>query len=274
MDDPMYHQPPPPPPSNTYRPPPAPPVYRGQQVARFDSPSSPKVANEDALPAMPSWDNAVTRKVEDTSPRDDMEMEPLNPAQHRARSPASPLYADPLRRTPSPARPGYAMTSPVPVNSYNTGYRGYDDQSSYSPRSPTIASPAPFSAYDQQQPYKDYAFANPYQSRTGTPATAYSQPHYTPMPAAVSPAPMTPYAPLRQPSPASFQPSLQPSVQPPSYTTQPPYRGMSPTLPTSPPPPFASTPAFTSHEIVNDPGRPPSLLQSGRKPVPDSYRDV
>lgn len=264
----MYHQPPPPPPSNTYRPPPAPPVYRGAQVARFDNPSSPKIANEDALPAMPSWDTAVTKKVEDTSPREDMEMEPLNPAQHRARSPASPMYADPLQRTRSPASPMYAghAVTPVPVNSYSPAYRGFDDQSSYSPRPPTTASPGPLSPYDQ--PYRDYAVGNPYQSRTGTPATAYSQSRYSPMPTAISPSDMHSYAPFqRQPSPAS----IQPSIQPPSYTMQPPYRGMSP-VPTSPPPPFSSTPA--SHEVINDPGRPPSLLQSGRRPVPKSYRDV
>lgn len=250
LDDPVYHQPPPPPPINPYQPP-APPAYRGAQVARFDSPApkSPTV-NEDALPAMPTWDSAVSRRVEDTSPRDDMEMEPLNPAQHRQPSP----------------RP-----TPTPSTTYRPGYRGIDDHSAYSPRSPTIPSPAPFSPYEQQ-PYRD--MGNPYPSRTATPGTVYSQsvysqPTYNPMP---TPAPlpeMPRYTPFqRQPSPVS----IPPSIQPPSYTIQPPYRGMSPAIPTSPPPSFSSTPA--PHEAVNDPGRPPSLLQSGRKPVPNSYRDI
>ena len=67
--------------NNAYKPP-APPTYtyRGAQVARFDNPSTPTMNkfNEDALPEMPTWDHAKTRRIEDNSgPRaEDMDMEP------------------------------------------------------------------------------------------------------------------------------------------------------------------------------------------------------
>ena len=61
-------------------------------------------------------------------------------------------------------------------------------------------------------------------------------------------------------------------AMPPSFNTEPVYRDMSPSIPSSPPPPFTSSPA--PHETVQDSGRPPTLLQSGRKPVPNSFRDV
>jgi len=50
--------------------------YRGAQTATFDAPTKPAAAaryNEDALPAMPSWDHAQSRHVED-----DVEMEKLD----------------------------------------------------------------------------------------------------------------------------------------------------------------------------------------------------
>lgn len=245
LDDPEYYQPPPPPPGNTYRPPPGPPAYRGAQVARFDNSSSSGTTpvNEDALPEMPSWSNARTRRVEDDSQQEDMEMEPLNPAHNRAASPARPNM------------------TPVPATTY-ANYRGLDDQSSYTPRSPTVPttspSPAPFSPYDVGQQYSDYPYGNPYQSRTATPAappyTTAPQP-YTPMPMAVSsPSEMSRYSPFqRQPSPGVMQP-------------QPPYRGLSPGIPTSSPPP-AFTPAPGPYEVSDPAGRPPSLLQSGPKPA-------
>lgn len=212
-------------------------------------------------------------------------MEPLNPAH--------------THRSPSPGRP-----SPVPTPAL-PGYRGFDNESSYTPRSPTLPSPGPMSPYDHHQPYRDHAFANPYQSRTGTPAAYTPQPqHYNPSaprPAA-SPVDMPRYSPYGQPSPGfpfrqpspGIMPVRQPSPgvmpvrqhspgivpyrqpspgsvnPPPSFATNPPYRGMSPSIPTSPPPPFVSAPASET----NEPGRPPSLLQSGRRPVPNSYRDV
>lgn len=81
-----YQQPPPQPyPYNQYQSPMPPQYgntgyvgyggYRGPQTATFDVPSKKGAGyNEDALPAMPSWDNAASRHVED----DDVEMEKLD----------------------------------------------------------------------------------------------------------------------------------------------------------------------------------------------------
>lgn len=49
-------------------------AYRGPQTATFDAPTKDGKYNEDALPAMPSWDQAHSRHVQD----EDMEMEKLN----------------------------------------------------------------------------------------------------------------------------------------------------------------------------------------------------
>jgi hypothetical protein len=59
--------------------------YRGPQTATFDAPTKQGAAtgyNEDALPAMPSWDQAQSRHVHD----EDVEMEKLdqNTAQHES----------------------------------------------------------------------------------------------------------------------------------------------------------------------------------------------
>lgn len=82
---PPYYQSPPPF-SQPYQSPYVPPVFRGPQVAQFDSPARstahtpPHEVNEDALPAMPTWNESVTRRVEDTSDphHDDMELAPLS----------------------------------------------------------------------------------------------------------------------------------------------------------------------------------------------------
>ena len=51
--------------------------YTGPQTARFDAPSNKKnTYNEDALPAMPSWDQAQSHRIEDHE--HDVEMEKLN----------------------------------------------------------------------------------------------------------------------------------------------------------------------------------------------------
>ncbi|GAD93657.1 hypothetical protein NFIA_053910 [Paecilomyces variotii No. 5] len=83
-DDPSYHRPPPPP-SQPYQAPAAP-AYRGAeptskvaQFAQFETPS--KKVDDDALPPMPSWETAMTRKIEDTTPQsEDVEMDQLKPS--------------------------------------------------------------------------------------------------------------------------------------------------------------------------------------------------
>jgi hypothetical protein len=292
--------------NDPYRPPPGPPVYRGAQVsapqvsapqvARFDSPTSPAAAkvNEDALPAMPSWNDAVTRRVEDDTPQDAMEMEPLNPAHQdhqRVQSPGrfnSPgqMGVPPIRTQTS--SPGYFhASSPYDEErQYNHGSSGPYNQGTTSPynRANQHGSSGPYnqgttSPYDRANqhgssgPYNQsttspYDRANDYTPRSFSrpmprnQAPYPSQTQYSTMPTALSPSTETPrHLPYRQPSPGM---SSMPS--PPSY------RGYSPNPPTSPPPPFSATNPVPLE--VSDPGRPPSILQSGRKPVANSYRDV
>ncbi|KAL4797689.1 hypothetical protein BDV19DRAFT_387118 [Aspergillus venezuelensis] len=362
-DDP-YHQPPPmpaamPPVNNTYnnsyetgfqggyQTPQAPPTYRGAQVARFDTPSSPGLSkmNEDALPAMPTWEQGVNRRVEDTSPQpDSVEMEPLRPPQ-RTPSATAGGYMAPPQRTPSansggymappqgtPSAPragpnGYMRPPPIRTNmqnDYSPDPHGYDEPNPYDyhgqttgviGHSPYDNSPYDHSPYDQ--PYRDQSPGGDFHAMS-PPDHAYSTGPQYPVGIAVSPttemnrpvpfrqaSPGLPYRqaspgpgvpfrtnspavpPFRQASPGSVvpfcsnspavggvppfrQPSpgfSQPSTQPPSYRA---YSPASATAsPSSPPPPFTTVP-----QEVSDPGRPPSLLQSGRKPAPNSFRDV
>lgn len=311
---------PPPPANEPFKPSPSPATgYRGAQVARFDAPSSPSHGkfNEDALPAMPSWDNAVTRRVEDSDPHSDaMEMEPLNAAnQPPQRAPSAPRPSAGGFNGPSfngsdyghdyhdggyhggPAGshgPGYMGVPPGRTGTSSSFYpesRAPDIPRAYTPHSPGVGSPAPMHAYDQQ-PYHDFSpasGANPWNARSPAPRAYTPQPQYMAMGPAMSPAAEVPRPiPYRQPSPGFGQAPMGQAFSPvdgprpipyrqpsPGFTQAPQapiYGAMSPSLPSSPPPPFTSTAA--PYEVTADPGRPPSLLQSGRKPAPNSYRDV
>ncbi|KAH8427808.1 uncharacterized protein LDX57_005513 [Aspergillus melleus] len=319
-----YNQPPPmqPPPmqppapvNDPYKPSPSPATgYRGAQVARFDSPSSPGHSkfNEDALPAMPSWDNAVTRRVEDSDPHSDaMEMEPLNAAnQPPHRTPSAPRpnaggysgagyngsdygsdYNDGGYNGGGRHGPGYMGVTPVRTggpSGFHPESRAHDIPRAYTPQSPAVGSPAPMHPYEQQ-PYHDYSpanGANPWNSVSPAPRAYTPQPQYMATGPAMSPSAEAPRPiPYRQPSPGFAQAPMGHSISPmdgprpipyrqpsPGFNQAPVYQAMSPSIPSSPPPPFTSTAA--PHEMTADPGRPPSLLQSGRKPAPNSYRDV
>ncbi|KAJ5179831.1 hypothetical protein N7492_003041 [Penicillium capsulatum] len=207
------------------------------------------------------------------------------------RSPGPAAAMDPYgRRSPGPAvaMDPYGRRSPGPAAIYTGAPDPYAP-----PRSPGLASPvgAP-SPYDNQpyhqQSYDDYGHnnANQYHAVSSpSPVAAYNPANtYSPVPMALSPS----SEPRHTPAPvAGFQrqPSFGSSQYPPSYTTQPPYRGVSPAIPSSPPPAFqAYTPAENTHEYggtaheygtaisTADPSRdrPPSLLQSGRKPGPNT----
>ncbi|KKK22141.1 hypothetical protein ARAM_007172 [Aspergillus rambellii] len=265
QDDPYSRQPPPMVPPNhgyqnpQFQAPQAPPMYRGpQQVARFDAPPSPGVSkgNEDALPAMPSWDKAVTRRIEDPNPHSDVvEMEPLNlmdPGPHRTPS-ASRLNGVGGYMGPPPIRTGTSNGVRANPQPYEHPQNPYDYRSHEAGRNPGLP-------YDQ--PYRDYSPGNTMYSMS-PPPNAHA-PHQQQYGAAISPSTeMNRPIPYRQPSPGI------------SYTqTQPPsYRGMFPGVPSSPPPPFSTHSNYEPYE-PHDQGRPPSILQSGRRPVPNSYRDV
>ncbi|OOQ84405.1 hypothetical protein PEBR_30380 [Penicillium brasilianum] len=233
---------------------------------------------------------------------------PTDPYARRSPGPAAALAAvqDPYgRRSPgmaTPARaadpyarrsPGpqammdpYGRRSPGPAAAYGAA------QDPYARRSPALASPvsAP-SQYDQhsynqqgydyqhqQQPYDEYpngTGAGGYHAVTSQSPLSY-QPQtttYNAMPASYSTSPEHAHN-----SPAGFQrqPSFGSSQYPPTYTSH----------PASPPPPFQSTAGseYGAHEyaagvglaVGGEPGRerPPSLLQSGRRPAPGTYRAV
>ena len=321
FDDPPFHQhQPPPAPTPVYQAPPAPPSYRGaQQTAHFDAPKSPAAhVNEDALPEMPTWAGAVDKHVEDSNHYDDVEMEPLNPP-NRNQGAGTPgaVYSDyspnpamgaaaagyrgfgptdpRARRSPgpraalNPVQDPYGRRSPGMSPSAPTAGYGAAAYDPYGSRSPTSPADAPaHNPYDQQQ-YQDsyvahsYGAANGYHAvTTPSPVAAY-RPHtnYSPVPMAFSPSSEIDHAAAGPTSGFQRQPSFGSSQYPPTYTSQPPYRGFSPGASSTPPPAF-SAPSPSEYTTYNphantipipepDNTRPPSLLQSGRKPTVNAY---
>jgi hypothetical protein len=217
----------------------------------------------------------------------------VDPYGRRSPALASPSAAavDPYnRRSPGPnaAIDPYARRSPGPAAAYAAA------QDPYGRRSPGLTSPvgAPMasSPYEHQpyhQPYDNYNSGGYHAVTSPSPVAAYKPPtNYSPVPMA-----FTPGTESRSQTPGfTRQPSFGSSQYPPTYTSQPPFRGASPSVPGSPPPPFQSqapseyTPYGAhaqeqSHEYgvaVSEPSRdrPPSLLVSGRKPAPNTFRDV
>ncbi|EAW06550.1 uncharacterized protein ACLA_082410 [Aspergillus clavatus NRRL 1] len=205
---------------------------------------------------MPSWNDAVTRRVEDTAHHHDaMEMEPLNPPrQDHHRVPSPGRFNSPGQMGVPPIRTGASAPGYFPASSPYDEQRQYDHGAS-GPYETYHTSP-----YDRS--YHDYPPEGYSQPAAQIQVPYSSQPRFSPMPASHSPSSDMPYyTPYRQPSPG-----LSGTTQPPSY------RALSPAGHASPPPPFSAVNPVPLQ--VSDPGRPPSLLQSGRKPAPNSYRDV
>lgn len=119
----QQQQPPPPvsqfPQYTQYQPASAP-VYRSQQpqYARFDTPSSNKPFNEDALPAMPSWSQSRTLRQQDRD-ANDMEMGSINNQAAQPMLPKSP----------------HVQVQEYPYQA-NAGAYGGDLASSHSPYAP------------------------------------------------------------------------------------------------------------------------------------------
>ncbi|KAL2045035.1 hypothetical protein N7G274_002810 [Stereocaulon virgatum] len=96
----------------------APPPYNEPpRFAQFDTPSNKKIT-EDSLPAMPSWDNARTTKVE--TPGDDMEMGKLGPQGHNAMSNTA-NNASSVNLLPPGQTQGYVEADSHPVSPHYTG---------------------------------------------------------------------------------------------------------------------------------------------------------
>ena len=93
----------------------APPPYNEPpRFAQFDAPSGKKI-NEDSLPAMPSWDNARTAKVE--QPGEDVEMGKLDPQDHNMGNNMQNASSVNLL----PPNQGYAEADSHPVSPHYTG---------------------------------------------------------------------------------------------------------------------------------------------------------
>ena len=253
----------PPTPYSGYQPTPNPMTYRGApSTATFDVSSGKKI-NEDSLPAMPSWDTAQTRRIEE-KPREDVEMGRLPPIQtqpQRTRNGYDQVPNGPISPTsPTYSQNSYFATHPQNQNSdlgaQRMGpYDNYDD---------TPHSPAP--TYHTTQPATDrfvpgaaaaspYSYQNQHQQAQSTYAPSSTQYQATDFASTHNS-----YAPQLSPyynhsvSPPPMHGARSPSFGNNSYS---PYGGG-----LSPP--------------TQDTGyaRPPSLLQIGRKAVPGSQREV
>lgn len=284
---------------------PAPPAYRGPRTAQFDHPSSK--ANDDALPAMPTWADAKTRRVEDTSPvSEDVEMNRLDAPTH-AGTGTVPTAGRVSRggytelpssaASPPPVQEGYRGAEPShfpkPPSSQVAGYgpraapapyRGLENPNPVPAAAPAPASRAP--NFHTPRPYDGLAPSSP--TSRQPPYPSYEQQQQQPQSySAMSPsiaAPRIPSpAPPQQPAYAAYEPQAQQ-----------PYRAMSPRVasPRIPSPPAqaayeqqpqqtyqAYSPGVRStspppSEVAQENDRPPSLLQAGRKPVPNSWRSV
>jgi len=231
-----YGQMPPPPPANmTYgaQPPPAAPTYRPPQSAQFNvSRIQTSKADDDALPPMPTWAEATTKRVADTSSAPEVvEMNPLGPQ--------SPNMAM-MTGGQLSGRVGYGEISPPhsPPPRTHDGYQPLEQQQQQS--------------YFPQSSYRSYQEDSAYESQT---LAQTPDPH-----------PLRPYDQTPSPvSPAAARPTFSPYER----QLQSPYQAYSPPIPSSPPPPFSTT-----VDDMNDGRRPPSLLQVGRKPVANSWRNV
>ncbi|OJJ45409.1 hypothetical protein ASPZODRAFT_588822 [Penicilliopsis zonata CBS 506.65] len=294
---------------DAYQSPAAPPVYRGPSTATFDA--SRRVSaktNDDVLPSMPTWENSASRRVEDIGPHpDEMEMKPLNsPTQQYGVTSAFPPSAGAIAAAAPAARqavggrrgapPPQRMQSPA----QHYDYRGAHGSSQYNVASPGPETPVGRGAFNaspyEQQPYNDYSYGNDqhsygYQPQLQPQPQAYPQTQtrpqapglyipqqqqhqqYNPV-STMSPSHEMPEhtAFQRQPSFASTQPppTYVSDYQEPQYSqAHPLYHDYSPSHVSSPPPPFSPTAPEPANAV-----RPPSLLQSGRRPVANSWRNI
>ncbi|EQL30389.1 hypothetical protein BDFG_07079 [Blastomyces dermatitidis ATCC 26199] len=134
--------------STGYQPPPAPPVYDSHRsnpakFAQFDTAHSRAKANDDALPQMPTWDSAPTRRIEDPSPSHDVEMNRLDPATGQSFNPQS--FSRPMRHNNNNMGDGGnnyyegTPTSPAYPPAFD-GYRGTEATSNIA-RTPSPGNP-------------------------------------------------------------------------------------------------------------------------------------
>jgi hypothetical protein len=250
-------------PNQGYQPAPAPPAYEPPQFATFDTPSKNGQIHEDSLPAMPSWDTAASRRVEDHSPHEDMEMNNMDPR------PGQTTGVVPSHRRTS--RGGYSQVSEQPAPSTFGNYPSSYSGSGVGQRQSYRNDIADERLLGQQPGYghahAPYSGSNQYGQNGHYSGNPYSpqSPHGA----------GSPYSPARDNYDA-FQPQLTSPLNgnapwsgnfPPTQTSQSPF---SPVESTRYAPTSVLTPAMPSpsHD------RPPSPLQVGRRPVQGSSKEV
>ena len=240
-----------------YQPAPAPPVYEPPRFATFDAPSNTGKIHEDSLPAMPSWDTASSRRVEDHSLTEDMEMGNLG--SHAGQQ--TGVVATGARM----GRGGYSQISDQAQSPYGNGpaeYRGSDITHNYGSdlgaqrlaadetgHSAYTAAPGIASPYLQNGPYG------------GTGSHSQMSPYRE----------VSPYAPNHQLSPDRAQSYFPPSSPPRAPANYGPYN---PTQPVYAPYSTAESTRYAPTTTDGSGVRPPSLLQAGRKPIQGSSREV
>ncbi|KAK5170002.1 hypothetical protein LTR04_005233 [Oleoguttula sp. CCFEE 6159] len=225
-----------------------PPIYAAgaPQYAQFDAHGGAKGGgkfNEDALPAMPSWDTATSKKVEHpVEEGDDVELNHLDPdvnsssahAPMLANAAAAPLRSPAL---PSPAFPHQQNGTMGGGDLRSSGYG--QETGVYSATGHSYPSGQGYGQAAQYGQPSQYARAQSYNGHD------YPQSHYPPQHA-----PSTPYEPT-----TAYQAPQQSPRSP--YQQQP----QSPYQPRSVPPSYRSAPSVASARI-------------GRKPVQGSWRDL
>ncbi len=244
---PKYADPPPPPqpfqpaPYQGYQPPPhmplqnqgynptpdQQPLYGPPQFAQFDVSRKPQHVNEDALPAMPSWETATSKKVLEEHDGE-MEMGTLEPAQ---------AQQVPMLRSPSTE---YAHPSTHALeNSYQQQQQPPHAQAElYAPQTQQhYPNPNPYTDHPPQPSYSAYAPSPSASTRYAPSSTAYE----------LQETGVT-YASARSPPPQQQQ--YHPQSPPPQHQYQ----------------------QQQQQYAGNAPA--PSILQAGRKPVPNTWQDV
>ncbi|KAI9673895.1 MAG: hypothetical protein M1817_002101 [Caeruleum heppii] len=192
-----------------YQPTPQPPAYMEPQFATFDvskkgHKSGPSYGNEDALPAMPSWETAQQRKVLEESRADEVEMGRLNAPGNAAHSPmvqnqeygqaghGAPYGAEGGYRGVQPSG-GYGQTLASPYHSPVVGTSASNnyDAGSFRNHDP-IGQPMPYggrptldTSYGGANPTPSYTAYSP-QSTGITPANSQLPTTHAP-PAALTP---------------------------------------------------------------------------------------
>ena len=248
----------------------APPMMYGAapQFATFDA--SSKKINEDSLPAMPSWDTAHTRRIEDDT--QDMEMKHL---EHQ------PTGGQLPNRNPN----AYAPVSAAPISPIHSPVHSpYHEQ-----QDPYMHGAAPYASDLGAQRLNQNPFSQDDPSYTRTPlspAPTYSSgpapTYHTTQPQRP---PMNPnnqsFNSDRYAAPSSQQQQWSPVDSTRYEPTEYPAGNYTYQNPTSPvaqqsqrPPSFQSFAPRQSYQPPAGQARPPSFLQVGRKPVGGSVREL